>query len=80
MSYRIVSRYEDVELGVGMYMEPRTEAITREVFPVLSFLARDVLAIPISTVASEYVFSTGERVLDAFRSSLTPVVESLICT
>ncbi|GKE05188.1 zinc finger BED domain-containing protein RICESLEEPER 2-like protein [Tanacetum coccineum] len=50
-------------------------------FPVLSLLARDVLAIPISTVASEYVFSTGGRVLDAFRSSLTPpVVESLICT
>ncbi|GJR11477.1 zinc finger BED domain-containing protein RICESLEEPER 2-like protein, partial [Tanacetum coccineum] len=50
-------------------------------FPVLSLLVRDVLAIPISTVASEYVFSTSGRVLDAFRSSLThPVVESLICT
>nr|GFC38454.1 hypothetical protein [Tanacetum cinerariifolium] len=50
-------------------------------FSVLSLLARDVLEIPISTVASEYVFSTGGRVLDAFRSSLTPpVVESLICT
>ncbi|GJX36559.1 putative reverse transcriptase domain-containing protein [Tanacetum coccineum] len=50
-------------------------------FPVLSLLARDVLAIPISMVASESVFSTGGRVLDAFRSSLSPpVVESLICT
>ncbi|GJV42630.1 zinc finger BED domain-containing protein RICESLEEPER 2-like protein [Tanacetum coccineum] len=50
-------------------------------FPVLSLLARDVLAIPISTVASESVFSTGGRVLDAFRSFLTPpVVESLTCT
>ncbi|GKA32858.1 zinc finger BED domain-containing protein RICESLEEPER 2-like protein [Tanacetum coccineum] len=50
-------------------------------FPVLSLLARDVLAIPISMVASESMFSTGGRVLDAFRSSLTPpVVESLICT
>ncbi|GKD32793.1 zinc finger BED domain-containing protein RICESLEEPER 2-like protein, partial [Tanacetum coccineum] len=50
-------------------------------FPVLSFLARDVLAIPISMVASEYVFSIGGRVLDAFKSSLTPpIVESLICT
>ncbi|GKB48976.1 ribonuclease H-like domain-containing protein [Tanacetum coccineum] len=47
----------------------------------LSLLARDVLAIPISTVASKSVFSTDGRVLDAFRSSLTPpVVESLICT
>uniref|UniRef100_J3LXK4 HAT C-terminal dimerisation domain-containing protein n=1 Tax=Oryza brachyantha TaxID=4533 RepID=J3LXK4_ORYBR len=50
-------------------------------FPILSRLARDVLAIPISTVASELAFSTGGRVLDDFRSSLTPsMVERLVCT
>jgi hypothetical protein len=50
-------------------------------FPVLSRLARDVLAVPISTVASESAFSTGGRILDDFRSSLTPfMVEALICT
>src|SRR6185369_13955214 len=50
-------------------------------FPILSSLARDVLAIPISTVASEPAFSTGGRILDDFRSSLTPfMVESLVCT
>nr|XP_009792657.1 PREDICTED: uncharacterized protein LOC104239667 [Nicotiana sylvestris] len=43
-------------------------------------LARDVLAIPISSVASECVFSTGGHILDSFRSSLTPKWEqALIC-
>lgn len=50
-------------------------------FPILSLVARDVLAIPVSTVASESVFSTSGRVLDAFRSSLSPTIaEGLICT
>ncbi|CAN0876612.1 Putative AC transposase [Linum grandiflorum] len=49
-------------------------------YPILAMMARDVLAIPVSTVASESAFSTGGRVLDVFRSSLSPlVVESLIC-
>ncbi|KAK1609538.1 hypothetical protein QYE76_033211 [Lolium multiflorum] len=50
-------------------------------FPILAHLARDVLAIPISTLASESAFSTGGRVLDDFRTSLTPfMVEAIICT
>jgi hypothetical protein len=50
-------------------------------FPVLARLARDVLAIPVSTVASESAFSTGGRVLDDFRASLTPfMVQVLVCS
>ncbi|CAO2190093.1 unnamed protein product [Urochloa humidicola] len=48
--------------------------------PVLAKLARDVLAIPISTVASESAFSTSGRILDDFRTSLTPfMIQTLIC-
>ena len=54
--------------------------LNAERFPILSKMARDLLAISISIVASEYAFSTSGRVLDAFRSSLTPkLVEALIC-
>ncbi|KAL0724593.1 hypothetical protein Bca4012_039192 [Brassica carinata] len=50
-------------------------------YKVLSLMARDVLAVPVSTVASESAFSAGGRVLDSFRSSLSPrMVEALICT
>ena len=49
-------------------------------FPILSLMARDLLAIPISTVASESVFSTSGRVLDSYRSSLgDKTIECLVC-
>ncbi|KAL8147277.1 hypothetical protein AgCh_004845 [Apium graveolens] len=50
-------------------------------FPNLALLARDILSIPISTIASESAFSTRGRILDQYRSCLAhSVVESLICT
>ena len=49
-------------------------------YQLLSKVALDVLAIPLSEVASKSAFSTGGRVLDPFRSSLLPnTVEMLIC-
>ena len=49
-------------------------------FPILSRMARDLLAIPITSVASESAFSAGGRTLDDFRTSLTPkMVERLVC-
>ncbi|KAG6529568.1 hypothetical protein ZIOFF_011776 [Zingiber officinale] len=49
-------------------------------FLVLSTLARDILAIPISTVASEATFSAGGRVIDKYRASVAPTtVEMLMC-
>nr|GMD78693.1 zinc finger BED domain-containing protein RICESLEEPER 2-like [Ipomoea batatas] len=38
--------------------------LNSERLPILSKMARDVLVVPISTVASESVFSTSGRVLD----------------
>ena len=50
-------------------------------FPTLAIMARDILAIPITTVASESAFSTSGRILDDFRTSLTPyMIQALVCT
>ena len=43
-------------------------------------MARDFLAIPLSTVPSESAFSLGGRILGKSRSSLTPeMLEALVC-
>ncbi|KZV37398.1 hypothetical protein F511_01266, partial [Dorcoceras hygrometricum] len=49
-------------------------------YPELAQMARDVLTVPISTVASESAFSVGGRILDQYRSAMKPeVVEALVC-
>jgi hypothetical protein len=49
-------------------------------YPTLRKIARDVLAIPVSTVASESVFSTGGRIISPHRSRLAPsMIEALMC-
>ncbi|GAU18438.1 hypothetical protein TSUD_231750, partial [Trifolium subterraneum] len=50
-------------------------------YPILASIAREVLAIPATTVASESAFSTGGRVVSDYRTCLTPkMVEALVCT
>ncbi|KAL0375805.1 UNVERIFIED_CONTAM: putative AC transposase [Sesamum calycinum] len=43
-------------------------------------MARDILAIPITTVASEATFSAGSKVIDKYCASLTSeTVQVLLC-
>ncbi|KAL6529593.1 hypothetical protein OROGR_015216 [Orobanche gracilis] len=50
-------------------------------YEILSRMAADILAIPISTVASEATFSAETRIIDTYRASLAPnTVEMLMCT
>ncbi|CAN1725544.1 Putative AC9 transposase [Linum perenne] len=43
-------------------------------------MAKDMFGIPISTVASEFAFSLGGRIMDDFRTSLHPtMLEAPVC-
>ena len=43
-----------------------------EMFPIVSLMAKQILATPASTVAVEQIFSAGGLILDDRRSNLTP--------
>ncbi|GKA19869.1 zinc finger BED domain-containing protein RICESLEEPER 2 [Tanacetum coccineum] len=50
-------------------------------FSIVSRMAKDILCIQVSTVASESAFSASGRVLNPYRNSLAPnIVEALVCT
>ena len=49
-------------------------------YPTLRKIARDVLAIPVTMVTSESVFSTNGRIISPHRSRLAPsMIEALMC-
>ncbi|CAN6334191.1 unnamed protein product [Urochloa humidicola] len=51
-----------------------------DAYPILSLMARDFLAIPVSTVSSQSAFSVAGRILGKDRTSLSPeTLEALIC-
>ena len=50
-------------------------------YPVLAEMARDLLAMQVSSVASESAFSTSGRILEPYRSCLTHyMIEVLMCS
>ncbi|KAG6682132.1 hypothetical protein I3842_13G123200 [Carya illinoinensis] len=50
-------------------------------YPDLANMARDILSVPVSTVASESFFSVDGRIIDQFKSALKPdIIEALVCT
>jgi hypothetical protein len=72
---------EDIEKASANFDILNWWKVNSTKFPILAKIARDVLVIPIITVASESALSTRGRVLDPFRSSLAPItVEALICS
>nr|XP_016433515.1 PREDICTED: zinc finger BED domain-containing protein RICESLEEPER 2-like [Nicotiana tabacum] len=90
--YKSGSGGVDTRTELDKYLGEETEDDTKEFdvllwwklnsarFHILAEMVRDVLAILISSVASECAFSTGGRLLDSFRSSLTPkLVQALVC-
>ena len=73
---------ENPELLIGMEFDVLSWWRTNSSrFPVLSEIARDVLAMQVSSVASESAFSTSGRILEPHRSCLTHfMVEVLMCS
>ncbi|PWA95484.1 hypothetical protein CTI12_AA008720 [Artemisia annua] len=89
------NKFSGVEDELTKYLkEPRLELEGDEYFDILNWwklnsprfsivskMAKDILSIQVSTVASESAFSASGHVLDPYRNSLSPsIVEALVCT
>jgi hypothetical protein len=81
-----------VRIELDLYLDEPTLSRTQELniiswwqyarvkYPTLRKIARDIMTIHITTVASESVFSTWGRVISPHRSRFAPkIVEGLMC-
>ncbi|CAN1136985.1 Zinc finger BED domain-containing protein RICESLEEPER 2 [Linum perenne] len=70
---KVLPRTEDFDVLLWW----KANALT---YPTLAMIARDVLAVPVTTVASESAFSSGGRLVSPSRSRLhSDTVEALMC-
>lgn len=70
-----LARREDEDIDVMEYWKKNASA-----YPTLTMMARDIFAVPVSTVPSESCFSSANRILSDKRSKLGPkVFEHLVC-
>ncbi|CAN1331093.1 Zinc finger BED domain-containing protein DAYSLEEPER [Linum perenne] len=70
---KVLPRTEDFDVLLWW----KANALT---YPTLAMIARDVLAVPVTTVASESAFSYGGRLVSPSRSRLcSDTVEALMC-
>ncbi|XP_025878851.1 zinc finger BED domain-containing protein RICESLEEPER 2-like [Oryza sativa Japonica Group] len=92
MSGQTVASSSQIRTELDLYLEEKPLPRTQDFdiinwwkfggirYPTLRQIARDILAIPITTVASESAFSTGGRVITPNRNQLKPdLVEALMC-
>lgn len=82
--------YNKIDLGIYLYEESKVIKYDFYIlgwwkgnayrFPILSYMANDVLAISISSVALKSIFSASCCILDIFRISLSPnIAQSITC-
>ncbi|KAJ4747750.1 Zinc finger BED domain-containing protein RICESLEEPER 1 [Rhynchospora pubera] len=66
---------EDESIDILDYWKRHSSA-----YPTLAMMARDIFAVPVSTVPSESCFTSANRILSDRRSKLGPnVFERLVC-